>query len=100
MGPLRLVCPLSQLLALFWEVAPGLGTPSPALFAWADQQGCLGLVDLWLWVWSVQLLWVMCWSGVVGRVAQQGWFQQSEQMVPWTGEGVDDFSCTVFHLQS
>ena len=25
---------------------PGLGTLTPALFAWADQQGCFGLVDL------------------------------------------------------
>ena len=99
MVALRLVHSLSQLLALLWEVAPGLGTLSSALFAWADQQGCFGLVELWLWVWLVQLLWVMCWSGCVG-VAQQGWLQQSEQMVPWTDEGVTDFSGTVCHLQS
>ena len=38
-------------------------------------------------------------SGCVG-VAQQDWFQHSEGMVPWTGEGLDDFSCTLCHLQS
>ena len=100
MVPLRLVHSLSQLwLALLWEVAPGLGTLSPALLAWVDQQGCFGLVDLWLWVWLVQLLWVMCPSGFV-EVARQVWFQPTGQMVPWTGEDVDDFFCTVCHLQS
>ena len=85
-GALETRLPLSQLLALFWEMAPGLGTLSPTLFAWADPQRCFGLVDLWLWAWLVQLLGVICWTGCVG-VAQQGWFHQSEEVVPWTGEG-------------